>query len=490
MTNTLVRRTDVLLRADPRRVVAQLFLPGQEVAAPGRSRAAAVVDRCLAMNDDEAGSALASLLDDFSSRHRHFTGVLDAHFAAIAHRVEDARTLPTDRQRLIGAAFTMECAVEAAALFNPSVVAHPLQDAADGLRFVLSARAVSEGHISGIVFGSGLFTDGPRGPAVSMDARSPRVSAGLRGSGPIVRDRLARQAAAMGADEESLMVAFDGLPEQPSADALEAGLQRLHDQRLTRGADATIDLVRRAADSFYQVSYDADTELSERALLPGGGAESHGLEDARFVRFIDDDGSSTYLATYTAYDGSRVSSSRLQTDDFSTFRASPLTGRAAGNKGMALFPRRVGGRYLALSRWDRENNAIAVSPDGHHWPEAVEIQAPDRPWEVVQLGNCGSPIETDQGWLVLTHGVGLMRRYVLGAALLDLDDPRRVLGCLREPLLLPTEEERDGYVPNVVYSCGALQYGRTLLMPYGCSDATIRMALVDVPELLALLAEG
>ena len=223
-------------------------------------------------------------------------------------------------------------------------------------------------------------------------------------------------------------------------------------------------------------------------LWPESLAESHGMEDARFVR-VEDDG--LYRATYTAFDGASIAPQLIQTADFRRFRISQLAGPAAQNKGMALFPRRVGGRYLALSRWDRENNSLATSVDGVWWDLAGVLEEPRRPWELLQLGNCGSPIETEAGWVVLTHGVGPMREYAIGALLLDLAEPSRVLGVLRDPLLVPAEDERDGYVPNVVYSCGALRHGDRLLLPYGASDASVRFALVEVPLLVdRLLADG
>lgn len=493
----LAVRTDLRLRPDPRRVVARLFLPGQETTVPGTSRAAAVVARCLSISPSEVGSELARLLDDYGPRHRRFVDVLDEHFAAVAHRVEDAATLSPGRRRLIGAYFTQEYALETAALFNPSLVAHPEQGAdPDRLRFILSARAVGEGHLSSIVFRSGeiVRSAGAAGaagiPAITMDPGSVLATTGTRRAGPIDRDNLREQAAAAGADGESLHFVLSDLPATFGSGTLEPALDRLRDQHLTRvHAERTIASIRRVAGASYEVTFDAETDLSERVLLPGAPAESHGMEDARFVRFTEDDGTATYLATYTAYDGARVSPARLQSEDFRTFRASPLTGPAAADKGLALFPRRVGGLNLALSRWDRENNALAISDNGYHWRDAMKIQSPGRGWELIQIGNCGSPLETEEGWLVLTHGVGPMREYSLGAILLDLDDPSQVRGHLPEPLLRPDPDERDGYVPNVVYSCGALPHGRTLVVPYGCSDTSIRMALIDIPELLSRLLD-
>jgi predicted GH43/DUF377 family glycosyl hydrolase len=324
-----------------------------------------------------------------------------------------------------------------------------------------------------------------------MDELSPHVSPGATTSAPLIdRELLRREVYGAGADEDSLEFVLAALPRQFAPAQLDQVLVDLHGQLLTRvHADETAVRFRAAAEGYYDVGFDPASQLSERALMPATAVESHGMEDARFVRFTEEDGHVSYVATYTAFDGSHISSRRLETEDFLTFRASPFTGHAATNKGMALFPRRVGGSYLALSRWDRENNALAVSKDGHDWHETHELQAPQRPWELIQLGNCGSPIETTAGWLVLTHGVGAMREYAVGALLLDLEDPLRVLGRLSEPLLRPTQEERDGYVPNVVYSCGGLVHDQTLLLPYGSSDSAVRFVLVDLPGLLDRLTQ-
>jgi predicted GH43/DUF377 family glycosyl hydrolase len=241
--------------------------------------------------------------------------------------------------------------------------------------------------------------------------------------------------------------------------------------------------MRLIASSNYPLSFAPDRPLSERLLQPHSADEARGVEDARFTRFIDDDGGVTYYGTYTAYDGSHIAPRLLRTQDFTTFESSRLLGNAAKNKGMAIFPRRVGGRYLALSRWDRESIGIAESPDTIRWNGIVTVQSPEQPWELIQLGNCGPPLETPDGWLVLTHGVGPMRQYGIGAILLDLDDPTKRIGALTEPLLTPAADEREGYVPNVVYSCGAMIHGQKLVLPYGCSDSSIRVAFVDLPEL-------
>jgi predicted GH43/DUF377 family glycosyl hydrolase len=483
-----VTRTDVVLRADPARVLARLFVPGQELSQDGRSRASGVLSRILALPEDEVGVVLSRVRDRYATRHRDLPGVLEANYERIAHRVPDDVVLSDARRTLVGAWFTHEYSVEAAALFNPSAVVHPDQSGLPPgrLRFVLSLRALGEGHLSSVEFRTGVM--GPAGE-LRIDDPGPYIEPGR--TLPTWYDRGSFAAALTGQDidRESAAFVVARLPPRFHGDELEAALAHLAGEQLTRPTTArTADLARRIAACSYEVEFSAETTLAERVLSPQSPSESHGIEDARFVRVEDD---AVYRATYTAFDGVSVAPQLIETDDFRRFRISQLAGPAAQNKGMALFPRRVGGRYVALSRWDRENNAIATSIDGVWWGDVRILQTPSRPWELLQLGNCGSPLETEAGWIVLTHGVGPMREYAIGALLLDLDDPTRVLGALRDPLLVPVEDERDGYVPNVVYSCGALRNGDQLLLPYGASDASVRFAVVDVPLLVErLTADG
>ncbi|HEY5822316.1 MAG TPA: glycoside hydrolase family 130 protein [Propionibacteriaceae bacterium] len=482
----LLRRGSLVLRADPRRVVAKLFLPGQETLANGLSRAEAVIGRVLAMTDEQVTDTLTEMLELFSDRHDGLTEILENHCALVAHRFPDpAAEVSTDRRLLVGAYFTQEYSVESAALFNPSMVPHPDQsDLAPGeLRFVMSVRAVGEGHISSIEFRTGVLTgrDG-----VQMDEPGRYAVAGKPRPRRLSRDyvaaALAEQTDAARAGQVVRM-----LPAEFEPADFERVAEWVNRDRLTRGSDAVIiDRIRRIMACNYQVDFPATRPLAERVLFPYSPVESHGVEDARFTRFVDGD-QATYYGTYTAFDGVNIAPNLLRTDDFDHFEVTQLIGPAAKNKGMAIFPRRVGGQFLALSRWDRESIGIATSPDGAVWGDAVTVQTPQQPWEVIQLGNCGPPIETEAGWLVLNHGVGPIRRYAIGAVLLDLDDPTILLGALTEPLLTPNADERDGYVPNVVYSCGALLHDETLVIPYGCSDSSIRIAYVDVPQLLERL---
>jgi predicted GH43/DUF377 family glycosyl hydrolase len=487
----LVTRLEPTLTADPDRVLARLFVPGHELVANTESRATGVLARILALPEDEVDATLRDVLARYSGRHRDLDGVLAANYARIAHRVPAGEALTAQRRTLIGAWFTHEYSIEAAALFNPSVVAHPDQSGlpAGSLRFVLSLRAVGEGHLSSVEFRSGVLG---RGDELSIDDPGPYVEVGRHRPAGHDRALFAALLAEDGSDGESASYLISHLPDRFDETDLETAFTALAGQRVTRhGGAHTAEVARRLVRGGYEVEFPPGSALAERVLWPQGPAEAHGMEDARFVQAATGDGSPRYLATYTAFDGARIAPQLIETADFRRFRISQLAGPAAKNKGMALFPRPIRGRHVALSRWDRENNSIAYSDDGRWWGEARELQVPARPWELTQTGNCGSPVETAAGWLVLTHGVGPMREYSIGALLLDLDDPSRVLGALREPLMSPAEDERDGYVPNVVYSCGALLHGDRLLLPYGASDASVRFALVDVPSLLdRLLADG
>lgn len=488
MTGPLVRRTSHVLRPDPTRVVTTMFLPGQEAMTPGASRATSVLDRILALSEPQVQRTLRATVASFGPRHRGIAAVLDARFALIAHRVADAQALSPARRRLVGAYFSQEYAVESAALFNPSMVVHPDQS---GLprgtrRFLMSVRTVGEGHISSIGWRTGtidaqdiLDLDEPGRPLVLARPVPSQYS----------RAQFLRQLEdRAGDDAASARYVLDGLPEAFDRDQLDTAMATLDGQDLTRGpASPARQQLELLAAAQYTIQFPADTALGQRVIMPGGPSEARGLEDLRLVRFTEPDGTTTYRGTYTAFDGTRVTPALLRTSDFLTFDSQQPTGDGAQNKGMALFPRAVAGRYLALSRWDRETTSLAESADLAHWDVVCTLHQPAQPWEIVQVGNCGSPVETAAGWLVLTHGVGPMRQYGIGAMLLDLDDPRIVLGSLDEPLLTPTDDEREGYVPNVVYSCGAMVHGRTLVLPYGCSDSSVRFALVDLDGLLSRL---
>lgn len=482
----LLTRTQHRLMPDASRTVSRLFVPGQETLIRGDSRAKAVIDRVLAMSEDEVDRTLARTTARFAGRYRDLGSALERNFGLVAHRLDAATRVGIARRHLIGAYFTHQYALEAAALFNPSIVPHPDQAGCSSgeLRFIMSLRAVGEGHLSSIEFRTGTIS-GESG--IRIDESGPFPGTGHSRPGACDRGVLQEKLAELGHQGEDAQFLWSLLPPVFTPAELETAIGELSRQRATRADPAAlIEQVRSAATSSYEVEFGSELALSERVLWPGGAAESHGMEDARFVRFADGE-NLTYYATYTAFDGSGVASHLLETTDFRTFTASPLAGPATRNKGMALFPRRIRGRYVAMSRWDRESNAIAYSGDRYRWGRAVTLQKPARPWELIQLGNCGSPIETPAGWLVFTHGVGPMREYAIGAVLLHLDEPERLIAALPEPLLMPDESERDGYVPDVVYSCGSLLHGGTVVLPYGCSDSSVRIATIDLAQLLAEL---
>lgn len=476
---------------DARRVLAKPYLPGEEIIPAGTSRAAMLMKRILEIPEPEVILVLEGVLASFSPRHKEFENLLEQHFQLVAHHVPSGTNLSLQRRLLIGAYFTHEYSVEAAALFNPSIVLAPDQSNLIGgqKRFVMSLRAVGEGHISSIEFRSGTFdTKGE----VKLDPVSSKLVGGQR-TAPSNYDkkRFAAKLNELGAGNDIAWSVLSRLQNQFTLEELEQSLKLLEVAGPPRAISyETAKIIRILSSSNYVTKFPADSKLSERVIFPAGPNETRGMEDARFVRFVDDDGSVKYYATYTAFDGFKVLPQFIETKDFLSFTISTLTGAAARNKGMALFPRRIDGKYVMLSRKDSENLYLATSNDVQFWDEVAELHKPSEPGELLQIGNCGSPLETKAGWIVLTHGVGPMRRYTISALLLDLADPRRVIGHLKVPLLAPDEIERDGYVPNVLYSCGGLIDGDTLVLPYGFSDHGINIALISVPELLAKLARS
>lgn len=483
----LVKRRPLRIAADSARVVTQLFVPGQEGFERRESRAGVVLSRILALREADVASELGDVVTRFGGRHRDLISVLGRHAHELADRLDPGDEISEDRMALIGAAFTSEYAIEGAALCNPSMVVHPDQTemSSGSVRFVMSVRGIGEGHRSSIGFRTGVVSASGQ---PSIDECPPYVAAGTTGAGLLDAEVFRVELARLGDAGDAAAYVFDSLGSSFSRVDLDRQLARLRTHLSTRGrAPETIAEIQAIAERSYRVEFPGGTEISERVLLPSMRAEGAGMEDARFVRFTDEDGSVRFYASYTAYSGTHISQQLLETGDFASFVSTPMVGKAAANKGLALFPRRIGGRFAALSRADRESNAITYSDRPFAWTRAEPCQQPLEGWEVLQLGNCGSPMETDAGWLVLTHGVGPMRTYRIGAILLDLDDPTRVLGRLREPLLSPTADEQNGYVPNVVYSCGALIHAETLVLPYGIGDSSIGFATVHLPELIEAL---
>jgi predicted GH43/DUF377 family glycosyl hydrolase len=485
----IAHRVQAGLEPDPARVIARLFLPGEELHGT-RSRASQVVSRVMSLADDEVERLVAGLLRDFGGRHRDYQAVLRRHASIVSAHVEEARELTAARTLLLGATFTAEYATEGAALCNPSAVLDPDQGGlrAGQARVAVSLRGIGEGHISSIGFCSAIV-----GPGAQWTFEPRLRPACVAQTSPATWSTAHLQAvlADQGHLDELAKAVLRALPAEFEGTDLEQALAEAHRDLLSRtGSAVTADLLRTVVSSAYEATFARDADLGQRVLWPAADEESNGMEDARFTLFTGDDGTVEYRATYTAYDGHRIAPRLLISPDLRTFRAHRLAGPAARNKGMALFPRMVNGQYLALCRSDGESTSLASSADGYSWGRSVVLQEPSAPWEMLQVGNCGPPIETGQGWLVLTHGVGPMRVYVIGALLLDLDDPARVVGYSRTPLLSPGPDEQDGYVPNVVYSCGSFLHDGLLWIPYGIDDRRIGVAYAPLNEVMAGLSSA
>ncbi|MCX7799377.1 MAG: glycoside hydrolase family 130 protein [Fimbriimonadales bacterium] len=488
-----VERLKVVLHPNPLRVLVRPFTPGIHLDVLGLrgepSRIRRIAERVVALEEKVAQSALEDVLRLFESRHRQILETFRQRFEQLEPLLELPERPGEAKRLLLGATFTSEYSLEASALFNPSIVPHPDQSGlAEGeLRFVLSLRATGEGHISSIVFRSGTL--GPDGE-IRLDKPTRYVTEGrLSPACPFHKQLFDRKLQELGLKDEFAQRVLDRLPDRFTDDHLASAVDAENpwqDEETERRAEAVLTV----AHSNCRLSFEADTPISERVLFPVFPSQRNGIEDARFVLFKEEDGSQRYYATFTAYDGRTILSQLLETSDFVQFDLCTLNGPAVRDKGMALFPRRLNGLYAMLSRQDGETIRLMWSDNPHFWYESAPIVLPKEPWELIQLGNCGSPIETEEGWLVLTHGVGPMRRYCIGAVLLDRRDPSKVLGRLREPLLAPEPDEREGYVPNVLYTCGGIVHGRWLILPYAVSDTATRFARVELKALLGAMQEA
>jgi predicted GH43/DUF377 family glycosyl hydrolase len=481
-----VTRLPLKLAPDPNRVITRFFCPGN------RLRAREIVKRVLAFPEPEVSALLAEVDSEFRTKHPDLTEILVEHFEQIREEVPDASSLSRQRQLLIGACFTMEYAIEAVALFNPSIVPALYQEgvAPGSLRFLMSLRATGEGHVSSIVFRVGEIDASGN---IELEA-PPAYPRPLKARGPdrFEKSIFRRDLAAVGASDGHVDAIVDGLDDVFTREQLSHAIEEARQDQHTSGfleetADTLISLTR----VNYQLRVSGPTMFREFEIVvfPFSDIERHGVEDLRLVRFTDDDGSQTYYGTFTAYNGVRIFPQLLEFQGRSTINISLITGDCAKNKGMALFPKRVHGKYAMISRMDNENLYYMESDDVTIWNHARLLQQPKFSWQVIQIGNCGSPLETDDGWLLMTHGVGPMRQYCIGATLLDKDDPCRIIGQTREPLLVANDEERWGYVPNVVYTCGALIHNGMLIMPYAVSDSSTGVARIDLDELLSSLEE-
>lgn len=478
-----IQRTGLVLSPNKQRVVLRPFQP------PTHDRVLRVIGRVGTLSETEVDQQLASILSEFHGRHQKPKAFFEQRFQYLRRYLLTDAPLSTNRRLLLGAYFTQEYALESAALFNPSLVWHPDQTnlPAGSRRFAMSLRAVGEGHISSIVFRSGTIA---RDLTIIVDDPIRYVTTpDFVPDSCYENDLFRRKLIELGLGKPFTYAVLSELPSEFTLNELETRLHAsLREHRSQH--DELAPLVERVimlAKSNYEIKYTPDHELSERLIFPFSPTESNGIEDARFVQFREPDGSSRYYATYSAYDGQMVLPQLLETTDFLRFKMHTLNGSAVSNKGMALFPRKINGRYAMLGRQDGEHLFLMYSDRLYFWHTSELIIKPANPWEYVQMGNCGSPIETDAGWLVLTHGVGPMRKYCIGAMLLDINDPSKTIARLHEPLITPNEVEREGYVPNVVYTCGAIVHQNHLIIPYAMSDYATTFATIEMADLLSMM---
>ncbi len=518
-----VTRKKYIFSPDPSRVIARFLYVNDE-------RSADIIRKVLAMPEKEVNIAMSQLLRGYARRHRNISKIFEKHFnklAPIFDKIEvNEEDLSVSQKALIGSYFTMEYSIESAAFFNPSIVENPDQSETreNEKRVILSFRATGEGHISSVVFRSGLLdrnnnlTLEPVGkmlaeadvikrnvydkkefqaklvelheqgnvisPAI-LDKHDEKPDQGNVIS-PAIIDKIDKKQARR--KDTSPAFILDKLNDSFTYGELMKNLETARkNPKLTEDQIKIMNRMMWLASSHYEISFSIDSAISERVIFPISATEQKGIEDARFVKFTADDGEVTYYATYTAYDGMAIMPKLISTKDFYDFKILPINGEIAQNKGMALFPRKINGKYTMLCRIDGVNNYIAYSDSINMWHEAKIIQQPKYPWELMQIGNAGSPIETEDGWLVITHAVGSMREYTLGATLYELENPEKEIGRLSSPLMVPNETEREGYVPNVIYSCGSMIHNNDLILPYAMSDHSSTYATIDLRELLDVL---
>jgi predicted GH43/DUF377 family glycosyl hydrolase len=483
----LIERKPVKVYPDPKRVIARFFFNGDE-------RAKEVIKRVLELSDKAVFEIISPLLQEYSKRHRNITKILARNCKKVKRNMEDIgidyEALDKYQKLLIGSYFTHEYSIESAAFFNPSIVEDPDQsELVEGeKRVIISFRAVGEGHISSVVFRRALLD---RNNNITVIPSGNYIDEAEVVKNAVYNKKLfLKKAVDSHINAEVVDEIGDKLDDKFDYTILRNII--LDSKNLVKDSIRKLeyDKVLWLSDAYHEISFSRDTDISDRVIFPISEFERKGIEDARFVKFVKDDGSVVYYATYTAFDGNQIMPKLLQTTDFYDFKISPLHGAGAQNKNLALFPRKIKGMYAMMSRIDGWNNYLMYSDKINVWDHPVKLQQPQFPWEFIQIGNCGSPIETKDGWLVITHGVGPMRRYCLGASLLDLEDPSIEIGRLNEPLVIPNNDEREGYVPNVLYSCGSIIHNDVLIIPYGLSDYCSSFATVNLEQLLTRLKTG
>jgi predicted GH43/DUF377 family glycosyl hydrolase len=482
-----VERKPVKVLPDTKRVIARFFFNGEE-------RAVELIKKIMALDNAEVWSLISPLLQDFSKRHRNITRKLLRNCERVKYYIEAAgysfKELDEDTKLLIGSYFTHEYSIESAAFFNPSIVPDPDQtNLEEGqLRVIISFRAVGEGHVSSVVFRRAIIDQASN---ITVIPAGNYIDEAEKIHNLVYNKRLFLiKAQEADISEQFLQMVTEKLEDRFDYDHLKRVVNEARETITDPETLRDLTQILALSDSYRRITFSRDTDISDRVIFPISDFESKGIEDARFVKFTDENGKVAYYATYTAYDGSHIMPKLLKTYDFYEFKTSPLNGAGAKNKNLALFPRKINGKYAMLSRIDGWNNYLMYSDHINEWEDPIKIQAPEYPWEFVQIGNCGSPIETDCGWLIITHSVGSMRKYSIGASLLDINDPSIEIGRLKDPLIIPNPDEREGYVPNVVYSCGSIIHNDDLIIPYGLSDHSSGFATVKLQVLLDRLKSG
>jgi len=482
-----ITRKPIIFKPDAKRVIPRFFLPGDV------PRAKLIIDMILTLSEEETGNLLDLVLKTFSRRHRNITQIFQKHFHQLPwERIEKNPDDFTPAQiLLVGSYFTMEFSIESSAFFNPSIVEDPSQHHLEKgqKRVIVSFRATGEGHISSIGFRSGIidaknnFSFASPSPLVDVPEHTKRHEYDKKDFTQKLED--------INIEKDVIQMVMKDLNEKFIYGELKASIEScINNKNITSPKKEVIKTITWLAESHYSIDFSLDTALSERIIYPTSYTESNGIEDARFVRFTYDNGDVIYYAPYTAYDGIRLVPKLIETENFYHFKITPLHGKYTKDKGLALFPRKIKGKYAMLSRLNGSSNFIMFSDKLHLWQSMKKIADPKYPWEFVQIGNCGSPLETEHGWLLITHGVGPVRTYSLGAVLLDLDDPTKIIGRLKKPLFYANDKEREGYVPNVVYSCGSMIHNGELIIPYGMSDYSSSIITINMSELMEELLQG
>jgi predicted GH43/DUF377 family glycosyl hydrolase len=486
MKVAVVRKTIKFL-PDSSRVVARYFMSGEQ-------RTKELISRILIMNDHDVSLTLEQINREFARRHRNLSAIFHRHYENVLPIIREMNInenlLTEERKWLIGSYLTMEYSIESAAFFNPSIIEDFDQSGLEKgeKRVIFSFRATGEGHVSSIVFRRGILDK-------DNNLRMMRIGNSIDKAEVLHKmmfnkKRILTKLAEMHTLDIYSFILKD-LPDVFEYSVFENLLKaELECKLISKEKKEAFEEVLWLMNSFYDINFKHDSDISERVIFPISDTESRGIEDARFVRFVDDDNSEMVMGTYTAYNGHSILSKIITTEDFYTFRVMPLHGEESQSKGMALFPKKIKGQFVMLARVDGVNNFLMYSSRLNQWKNPQIIQRPEQAWEFTQIGNCGSPLWTDEGWLVITHGVGAMRRYCIGASLFDLDDPSIEIGRLPEPLLAPLEDEREGYVPNVVYSCGSIIHNNSLILPYAVSDYSSTYAVIDLVDLLGVLKKS